>query len=128
MKAARSVTAEQVSGAVAERDDIRRQLERTWRRTQVIMVPTVPGAAPLRGASPEMLEAYRRHAMRLLCVAGLGGCPQVTLPFLRTSHAPHGVSMITPPGTDRQLLALAHRAAARFATLDLERTGARSHA
>jgi amidase len=120
MQAARSVTAEQVSGAAALSIDIRRQLERTWRRTQVIMVPTVPGAAPLRCASLEMLEAYRRHAMRLLCVAGLGGSPQVTLPFLRTSNAPHGFSMITPPGTDRQLLALAHRIAAKFAAFDLE--------
>jgi amidase len=122
MKAARSVTAEQVSGASALRDDIRRELKRTWQRTHVIVVPTVPGAAPLRCASPEMLEAYRRHAMRLLCVAGLGGCPQVTLPFLHTSDAPHGLSMITPPGTDRQLLALAHRVAAKFAALDLEWT------
>ena len=122
MKAARSVTAEQVSAAAALRDDIRRQLERTWRRTQVIVIPTVPGAAPLRSASVETLEAYRRHAMRLLCVAGLGGCPQVTLPFLRMSHAPHGVSLITPPSTDRQLLALAHRIAAKFAALDLEWT------
>jgi amidase len=120
MQAARSVTAEQVSRAVALRDDIRRQLERTWQRTHVIVVPTVPGAAPLRSASPEMLEAYRRHAMRLLCLAGLGGCPQVTLPFLRASHAPHGLSMIAPPGTDRQLLALAHRVAAKFAALDPE--------
>jgi hypothetical protein len=38
------------------------------------------------------------------------------------SHAPQGLSMITPPGTDRQLLALAHRIAVRFAALDLEWT------
>jgi hypothetical protein len=36
------------------------------------------------------------------------------------SHAPHGLSMITPPGTDRQLLALAHRIAVKFAALELE--------
>lgn len=121
MEAARNVTSEQISEASAMRADIRRQLERNWRQAQVIMIPTVPGAAPLRHASLATLEAYRRHAMRLLCVAGLGGYPQVTLPFLRMSAAPHGLSMITPPGTDRQLLALAHRIVAKFTALDSER-------
>lgn len=81
------MTAEQVSAAAALRADIRRQLERLWQKSRVIVVPTVPGAALLRHASLDMLEAYRRHAMRLLCVAGLGGCPQVTLPFLRAITA-----------------------------------------
>jgi Asp-tRNA(Asn)/Glu-tRNA(Gln) amidotransferase A subunit family amidase len=60
-----------------------------------------------------MLEAVA--AERLLCVAGLGGCPEVTLPYLRMSGAPHGISMITPPGTDRQLLTLTHRITAIYA-------------
>lgn len=73
----------------------------------------MPGAAPLTGEPFEALQAYREQALRLLCLSGLSGLPQITLPLgsLRpggTMHdAPFGISFIGPRGSDRTLIALA---------------------
>lgn len=103
MEAASRVTPEQVAAAETVRAAVRETLDRAG----LVILPTMPGAAPLRAASVATLEGYRGHAMRLRCIAGLAGCPQVTLPLLRASGAPLGLSLVAPPGTDRQLLRIA---------------------
>lgn len=107
MEAASRVTAQQVAAAGAVRAAVREMLDSAG----LIILPTMPGAAPLRTASVATLEGYRGHAMRLLCIAGLAGCPQVTLPLLSASGAPLGLSLVAAPGTDRQLLRIAARLA-----------------
>lgn len=103
LDAASRLTLKEVHAAESDRAAARERLE----RHDLIVIPTVPGAAPLRSAEVATLEAYRGHAMRLLCIAGLSGRPQVTLPLLQSSGAPLGLSLIGRPGTDRQLLRLA---------------------
>jgi amidase len=49
----------------------------------------------------------------LLCVAGLAGLPQVSLPLATHQGAPLGISLVGPEGSDRSLVKLAehiHRA------------------
>lgn len=65
-------------------------------------------------ASTAFLESFRLDAIRLLCIAGLGGCPQITMPLLTKGGVPIGLSLIAPWGADRQLLALAGQIAHRF--------------
>jgi amidase len=50
-------------------------------------------------------------AIRLLCIAGLAGFPQVSMPLARRIDAPLGLSLLGPPGSDRSLVALAQRIA-----------------
>ena len=52
-------------------------------------------------------------AFRILCIAGLTGLPQVSLPLASREGAPLGLSLIGPAGSDRSLIALAARIAAR---------------
>jgi amidase len=73
----------------------------------VLILPTVPGAAPLKSASFDDMQAYRERAMRLLCLSSLSGFPQITLPLGRVFGAPFGISLLGPKGSDRQLIALA---------------------
>jgi amidase len=47
--------------------------------------------------------------MSLLCIAGLAGLPQVSLPLATLDGLPLGFSLVGPWGYDRQLLALARR-------------------
>ena len=47
------------------------------------------------------------QAMCLLCIAGLGGLPQVSLPLATLDGLPLGLSIVGPPGSDMTLLALA---------------------
>jgi len=75
----------------------------------VLVLPTSPSAAPLRNASHESLQEFREKALELLCVSGLTGFPQITLPLAKTHGAPLGISLIGPKGCDRQLIDLASR-------------------
>ncbi|MER8957486.1 amidase [Mesorhizobium sp. M0701] len=75
----------------------------------VLVLPTAPGAAPLKAASFDDLQTYRERALRLLCLSGLSGFPQITLPLGKTGGAPFGLSLLGPKNSDRQLIALAAR-------------------
>ncbi|MBA3449379.1 MAG: amidase [Pseudaminobacter sp.] len=71
-----------------------------------LVLPTVPGAAPLKASSPEDLLAYRERALKLLCVSGLSGFPQITLPIGTVNDAPFGISLLGPAGSDLALIKL----------------------
>jgi amidase len=47
----------------------------------VLVLPTMPDIAPLRSADEASLEAYRNNAVQMLCIAGLSGFPQISLPL-----------------------------------------------
>jgi amidase len=73
-----------------------------------LCLPTAPGAAPLREAPSDDIEvAFRARAISLLCIAGLGGQPQLTLPLGTLDGCPLGLSILGACGTDSALLALA---------------------
>ena len=75
-----------------------------------LVLPTVPGrgAAEERAASSEM-QAYRERALRLLCLSGLSGFPQITLPLGKVDGAPFGISLLGPPDSDMALIRLGRR-------------------
>ena len=74
----------------------------------VLCLPTSPRVAPLKSEPASTLEnEYRMQAMCLLCIAGLGGLPQVSLPVADVDGLPLGLSIVGAPGSDMQLLALA---------------------
>ena len=75
----------------------------------VLVLPTVPGAAPLKNADPETFKLYRERALHLLCIAGLAGFPQITLPIGVIDGAPFGLSLIGPPNSDVALIRLGRR-------------------
>lgn len=82
-----------------------------------LVLPTVPGAAPLKNLPHDDLQTYREQALRLLCWSGLSGFPQITLPLGRIDGAPFGLSLLGPLGSDRQLVKLG-RAVLAAAGLD----------
>lgn len=73
----------------------------------ILVLPTMPGPAPLKGLSGEELEDYRNRALTNLCLSGLAGLPQINLPFATCEGSPLGLSILGARGTDRSLLALA---------------------
>jgi amidase len=76
----------------------------------VLCLPTSPRIAPLRGTEQHELEVvYRYQAMCLLCIAGLGGLPQVSLPLATLEGCPLGLSLVARRGADEQLLELTGR-------------------
>ena len=68
-------------------------------------IPSSPSIALLKNARGEELETFRSRALALLCVAGLAGLPQVSLPLAALDGCPLGVSLLGPRGADLRLLA-----------------------
>jgi Asp-tRNA(Asn)/Glu-tRNA(Gln) amidotransferase A subunit family amidase len=52
----------------------------------------------------ELAIHFRHQAMCLLCIAGLGGLPQVSLPLATFNGCPLGLSMVGRRGADLDLL------------------------
>ena len=73
----------------------------------VLCLPSSPRVAPLKNTPTNDIEIRFRHqAMCLLCIAGLAGLPQISLPLATIDGLPLGLSLVGRPGADTQLLAL----------------------
>jgi amidase len=73
----------------------------------IVALPTAPSIAPPLAATGDALEQFRVRTMRLTCIAGIAGLPQITLPIGTVSGCPAGLSFIGWPGGDESLLDLA---------------------
>ena len=101
---------EEVAVRKAEHDEVLEHLDALIGEADVLCLPTSPRIAPLRGTEQHELEVvYRYQAMCLLCIAGLGGLPQISLPLATLEGCPLGLSLVGRRGTDEQLLELARR-------------------
>lgn len=107
----REVTDAQVAAGRAFRARFRDHLGAMLGADGVLLMPTMPDIAPLRSESESALEDYRNRAIRLLCLAGLSGFPQLSMPLATRDGAPLGLSLLGPAGTERSLIALAARIA-----------------
>ena len=108
----REVTDAQVAAGRTFRTAFRDHLAALLGDDGVLLMPTMPDIAPLRSDSEASLEDYRNRAIRLLCIAGLSGFPQLSMPLATREGAPLGISLLGPAGSDRSLIALAERIAA----------------
>lgn len=93
----------------ARRDAFRAELADRLDKDGVLVLPTVPGAAPLAASSFEDTQTYRERALHLLCLSGLSGFPQLTLPLGMVDGAPFGISLLGPIGSDLALIGLGRR-------------------
>jgi amidase len=103
----KSVTDAEYAKAETTRKNFRAKLARWLGQDGVLILPTVPDIAPLVSAQEPELDDFRNRALRLLCLAGLSGFPQVTMPVAQREGAPLGLSLIGPKGSDKSLVAFA---------------------
>lgn len=75
----------------------------------VALLPSAASVAPLREAPAEAVDAVRMRTLRITCIAGLAGLPQVSLPCRAEDGLPIGLSLVGPAGSDLHLIALARR-------------------
>jgi amidase len=109
LQAAKLVTLAEQRAADVRRQEIARRMAGIVRDDTVIVLPTMPGAAPPLHSSEETFESFRRRALPLLCAAGLAGLPQISLPLITVNSLPVGLSLIGPARRDRALISLAAR-------------------
>lgn len=87
-----------------KRTDLRNELAELLGNDGILVMPTVPGAAPLKDTPFDDIQNYRERALRLLCLSGLSGFPQITIPLGSVDGAPFGISLLGPAGSDMALI------------------------
>ncbi|MFB5677549.1 amidase [Paenibacillus terreus] len=88
----------------ARRAEVRQYLAELLGSDTVLVIPTTTGAAPKLAMSGPQVEERRVKTMRLTCIAGLAGLPQLTIPAAEVQGCPVGISVIAGPGQDLRLL------------------------
>ena len=73
----------------------------------ILLMPTTPCFAPVKGMNSKALDPLRWRILSLTCIAGLGGLPQVTMPLSLGNAPPIGMSLLGGRNSDGQLLSLA---------------------
>ncbi|HZV21995.1 MAG TPA: amidase [Hyphomicrobiales bacterium] len=108
LKWAATVTPAMYKKASKARAEVKKRLMELLPPGTALCLPASPGVAPLRGMPQDRIEVeYRNQAMRILCIAGLGGLPQISLPLANLNGLPLGVSVVGWKGADAELLRLA---------------------
>jgi amidase len=108
------------SDAVAARrvhEQARAQIRQLLPPGTVLALPSAPCIAPRIDTAADALESFRVRVMRLTCLAGLSGLPQVSIPAGTVAGCPVGLSFIGWAGGDEALLELAF-ALSRFCGLE----------
>ena len=106
-QAAKEITAEQIAAALQSQRNIIKAMDRLLKVHPFVILPTVIDAAPLIASSSVEFDAFRKNSFQLLCMAGLNGLPQITLPLMQVDHAPFGISILARRGMDMHLLKIA---------------------
>jgi len=107
MQIASAVTAAQANAARKAHAEAREQIAITIRPGTIVALPAAPCIAPRLDTCAQDLESFRVRTMRLTCIAGLAGLPQVSIPAGTLSGCPVGLSFIGWSGGDEALLDLA---------------------
>jgi Asp-tRNA(Asn)/Glu-tRNA(Gln) amidotransferase A subunit family amidase len=55
-------------------------------------------------AESEQVDNIRKRSQNLLCIAGLAGLPQLSMPWIKVDGAPVGLSLIGSRGCDEIVL------------------------
>jgi amidase len=99
-----------IGPAVRRRESLARRLQGALEPGNMLVIPTAPSIAPLKGSirtrSQDTTDYYPR-ALALTSISGIGRLPQVTLPLSEADGAPAGLSLLAPHGRDDLLLAAA---------------------
>ncbi|WP_307728584.1 amidase [Alkalicoccobacillus plakortidis] len=90
---AETITKEMYNHALKELAAVRENMVGLLPENTIMIVPTVPGQAPLLNLPEEQIEQRRSQTLQLSCIAGLAGLPQITIP-VQTNDGPVGLSLI----------------------------------
>lgn len=101
------VSEAEVQAARSVHAQAREHILQTVKPGTILALPTAPCVAPLIDITAEEMDHFRTRVMRLTCIAGMAGLPQVNLPIGTLNGCPVGLSFIGWLGGDEALLNLA---------------------
>lgn len=103
----KTLTDDHVEASWQHRRKVTRTLTDLLGDDGILVLPSQPDIAPLLTTPESEIELFRQKASKLLCLAGLSECPQISLPLATLSGCPIGISLLAPKGRDRYLIELA---------------------
>ncbi len=101
------VSKAEVEAARGVHAEARDHIRQTVQAGTILALPTAPCVAPPIEISAAEMENFRVRVMRLTCIAGMAGLPQVNLPIGTLDGCPVGLSLVGWAGGDEALLDLA---------------------
>ena len=102
-----SFTQPQIEAARATRDAARGRLNEVLADGSFLCFPTSPVVAPLRGQPLSGKRASQGRIIRLTCMGGTTGRPQLSLPLGEADGLPVGLSLMGNRGDDEALIGFA---------------------
>ncbi|NSL53913.1 amidase [Uliginosibacterium aquaticum] len=106
---AASVSQDQAEEAFAQRAAIRARVRASLGTDGIALLPSAASVAPLRTAGGAEIDEIRLRTLRIGCIAGLAGLPQVSIPLRSAAGLPIGISLLGPAGSDLALIRLARQ-------------------
>ncbi|MBY5470442.1 amidase family protein [Rhizobium leguminosarum] len=85
-----------------------RQIDRLLCENVIVALPTLAMNPPTRDAAPESFAAFRAACIKLLCLSGLSGCPQLAFPIVNCTGNV-SLSLFGARSADRMLMNVARR-------------------
>ncbi|WP_209123757.1 amidase [Alkalihalobacillus sp. BA299] len=98
------ITEEENTQQLLVRNKIRQYMEELLGEDKLLIIPTVPGRAPYLQLPSDIVNQIRADTLKLSCIAGLAGLPQVTIPLKDEKEKPIGLSFIAGRNQDLRLL------------------------
>ncbi len=102
-----SFTQPQIEAARATRDAVRRRLDDVAGAGSFLCFPTSPVAAPPRDQPLSGKRASQGRIIRLTCMGGTTGRPQLSMPLGEVDGLPIGLSLMGNRGDDEALIGFA---------------------
>ena len=110
-----SLTDAQLNEAAKVRDKVRTRMDEVFAGGGFVCLPTAPCPAPLRGQPTSSKREVLSRIIRLTCIAGTTGRPQLSLPLGEVNGLPVGISIMGDHGSDEALIGFARRIEAALA-------------
>jgi Asp-tRNA(Asn)/Glu-tRNA(Gln) amidotransferase A subunit family amidase len=104
VRAALETNNENIGHCLKAKDEAREAVNALLKDDAILIIPTTPGPAPKLNMKEILLEEFRIRAFTLLCISGMSGCCQVSIPVGQHDKCPLAVSMMARHGGDRFLL------------------------
>ncbi len=114
---AKGLSDDDTKTADRRRADIRARVRDMTDRHGILILPTLPGIAPLKSSPIGDIERFRDRALKNLCLAGISGVPQISMPIAQFDGVPFGISLMGSPGTDEALMGFAAQIEAALGTV-----------
>jgi amidase len=105
-----------ISQAIYKREHSYRKLKSFLKPNDLIVIPTAPIIAPLKGVLGlnRSEDNYYEKTLSSTSLAGIGRLPQISLPIGMIDNIPHGLSFIGASGEDGYLLSIVQKMAEIF--------------